>query len=101
MRWRVIPGNAMCSGESPRGASEFGAKHVERLLANGKADSAGQICETVLQQGYAFGHRRWARFYDLLHYKKHLGKRRPDRCRAGARLEFDPREQNMHPAWYV
>jgi serine phosphatase RsbU (regulator of sigma subunit) len=59
--------------ESPRGASEFGAKRVEGLLANGKADSAAQICETVLQQAFAFGNRRWARFYDLLHYKKHLG----------------------------
>jgi serine phosphatase RsbU (regulator of sigma subunit) len=59
--------------ESPRGASEFGAKRVERLLANVKADSASQICETVLQQAYAFGNRPWTRFYDLLHYGKHLG----------------------------
>jgi serine phosphatase RsbU (regulator of sigma subunit) len=59
--------------ESPRGASEFGATRVERLLANGKADSAVQICETVLQQAYAFGNRRWGRLYDLLHHEKHLG----------------------------
>jgi hypothetical protein len=59
--------------ESPRGASEFGAKRIERLLVNVKADSASQICETVLQQAYAFGNRPWARFYELLHYGKHLG----------------------------
>ncbi len=59
--------------ESPPGASEFGAKRVERLLANVKADSASQICESVLQQAYAFGNRRWTRFYDLLHYERHLG----------------------------
>jgi serine phosphatase RsbU (regulator of sigma subunit) len=59
--------------ESPRGASEFGAKRVERLLANVKADSAAQICETVLQQAYAFGNGPWTRFYDRLHYGKHLG----------------------------
>jgi serine phosphatase RsbU (regulator of sigma subunit) len=59
--------------ESPRGASEFGAKRVERLLANVRADSAAQICETVLQQAYAFGNRPWTRFYDRLHYGKHLG----------------------------
>jgi serine phosphatase RsbU (regulator of sigma subunit) len=59
--------------ESPRGASEFGAKRVERLLANVKADSAAQICETVLQQASAFGNGPWTRFYDRLHYGKHLG----------------------------
>jgi serine phosphatase RsbU (regulator of sigma subunit) len=59
--------------ESPRGASEFGAKRIERLLANVKADSASRICEAVLQQAYAFGNRPWAPFYDLLHYRKHLG----------------------------
>lgn len=35
--------------------------------------AASQICETVLQQAYAFGNRPGARFYDLLHYGKHLG----------------------------
>ena len=59
--------------ESPRGTFEFGAKRVERLLANLEADSASQICETVLQQAYAFGNRPGTRFYDLLHYGKHLG----------------------------
>jgi serine phosphatase RsbU (regulator of sigma subunit) len=59
--------------ESPRGTFEFGAKRIERLLANLEADSASQICETVLQQAYAFGNRPGARFYDLLHYGKHLG----------------------------
>ena len=59
--------------ESPRGASEFGLKRVERLLANVNADSASQICETVLQQAYAFGNRPWTRLYDLLRYGKHLG----------------------------
>ncbi len=43
--------------ESPSGAFEFGAKRIERLLANLEADSASQICETVLQQAYAFGNR--------------------------------------------
>jgi serine phosphatase RsbU (regulator of sigma subunit) len=59
--------------ESPRGSFEFGAKRIERLLANLEADSASQICETVLQQAYAFGNRPGARFYNLLHYRKHLG----------------------------
>ena len=59
--------------ESPRGTFEFGAKRVERLLANLEADSASQICETVLQQAYAFGNRPGTRFYDRLHYGKHLG----------------------------
>jgi serine phosphatase RsbU (regulator of sigma subunit) len=59
--------------ESPRRASEFGAERIERLLANVKVDSASQICETVLQQAYAFGNRPWARFYEMLHYGKHLG----------------------------
>ena len=59
--------------ESPRGASEFGSKRVEQLLANVKTDSASQICETVLQQAYAFGNHPWTRLYDLLHYGKHLG----------------------------
>jgi serine phosphatase RsbU (regulator of sigma subunit) len=59
--------------ESPRGAYEFGAKRIERLLANLEANSASEICETVLQQAYAFGNRPGARFYDLLHYGKHLG----------------------------
>jgi serine phosphatase RsbU (regulator of sigma subunit) len=59
--------------ESPRGAFEFGAKRIERLLANLEADSASQICETVLQQAYAFGNRPGTHFYDLLHYGKHLG----------------------------
>jgi serine phosphatase RsbU (regulator of sigma subunit) len=59
--------------ENPRGAFEFGAKRVERLLANVKADSASQICETVLQQAYGFRNRPWTGFYDLLHYGKHLG----------------------------
>jgi serine phosphatase RsbU (regulator of sigma subunit) len=59
--------------ESPRVAFQFGAKRIERLLANLETDSASQICETVLQQAYAFGNRPGARFYDLLHYGKHLG----------------------------
>jgi serine phosphatase RsbU (regulator of sigma subunit) len=59
--------------ESPRGASEFGATRIERLLANVKADSASQICETVLQQACALGNSPWTRFYELLHYGKHLG----------------------------
>ena len=59
--------------ESRRGAFEFGAKRIERLLANVQEDSASQICETVLQQAYAFRNRPWTRFYGLLHYGKHLG----------------------------
>ncbi len=59
--------------ESRRGSFEFGAKRIERLLANVKEDSAAQICETVLQQAYAFRNHPWTRFYDLLHYGKHLG----------------------------
>jgi serine phosphatase RsbU (regulator of sigma subunit) len=59
--------------ESPRGVFEFGAKRIERLLANLEADSASQICETVLQQAYAFGNRPGTRFYNRLHYGKHLG----------------------------
>ena len=59
--------------ESRRGSFELGAKRVERLLANVEADSALQICETVLQQAHAFRHRPWTRFYDRLHYGKHLG----------------------------
>ena len=59
--------------ESRRGTFEFGAKRAERLLANVEADSASQICETVLQQAYAYRHRPWTRFYDRLYYGKHLG----------------------------
>jgi serine phosphatase RsbU (regulator of sigma subunit) len=59
--------------ESRRGRFEVGAKRVERLLANVEADSALQICETVLQQAHASRHRPWTRFYDRLHYGKHLG----------------------------
>ena len=59
--------------ESPGRGFEFGAERIERLLANLEADSASQICETVLEQAYAFGNRPGARFYDLLQYGKHLG----------------------------
>ncbi len=59
--------------ENPRGVFEFGAKRIERLLANLEADSASQICETVLQQAYAFANRPGLRLYDRLHYGKHLG----------------------------
>ena len=43
--------------ESPGRGFEFGAERIERLLANLEADSASQICETVLEQAYAFGNR--------------------------------------------
>jgi hypothetical protein len=59
--------------ESRRGAFELGAKRVKPRLANVEDDSASQICETVLQQAHAFRHRPWTRFYDRLHYGKHLG----------------------------
>jgi serine phosphatase RsbU (regulator of sigma subunit) len=59
--------------ESRRGAFEFGTKRVQGLLANVEADSALQICESVLQQAYALRHRPWSRFYDRLHYGKHRG----------------------------
>jgi serine phosphatase RsbU (regulator of sigma subunit) len=57
--------------EIRRGASEFGAQRVEWLFANVKTDSASQICDTVLQQAYAFGNQPWTRIYDLLHHGKH------------------------------
>jgi serine phosphatase RsbU (regulator of sigma subunit) len=59
--------------ESPRGASEFGLKRVEQLLANVKTDSASQICETVLQEAHAFGNHPWTRLYGLVRHGKHLG----------------------------
>jgi serine phosphatase RsbU (regulator of sigma subunit) len=59
--------------ESRRGTFEIGAKRVQRLLANVEVDSASQICEAVLQQAFASRQRRWTRFYDRLHYGKHLG----------------------------
>jgi serine phosphatase RsbU (regulator of sigma subunit) len=59
--------------ESPRGASGFGAKRIEQLLANVKADSASQICETVLQQAYALNKDPWTPIYDLLYYRKRRG----------------------------
>jgi serine phosphatase RsbU (regulator of sigma subunit) len=61
--------------ESRRGASEFGAERVERLLANVKTDSASQICETVLQQAHAFGNHPWSRINDRLHHRR---RRRSD-----------------------
>jgi serine phosphatase RsbU (regulator of sigma subunit) len=59
--------------ESPRGASEFDAKRIERLLATVKMDSASQICETVLQQAHAFGNHPWSRIHDRLYRGRHHG----------------------------
>ena len=56
--------------ESRRGAAEFGAKRVERLLERSNGDSAAEICDTVLREAYDFGNHPWARAYDLLLARK-------------------------------
>jgi serine phosphatase RsbU (regulator of sigma subunit) len=53
--------------ESRRGASEFGAKRIERLLEHSNGDSASKICDTVLREAYDFGNHPWSRLYDFLH----------------------------------
>jgi serine phosphatase RsbU (regulator of sigma subunit) len=56
--------------ESRRGATEFGAKRIERLLEHSNGDSASEICDTVLREAYEFGNHPWSRVYNLLHSRK-------------------------------
>jgi serine phosphatase RsbU (regulator of sigma subunit) len=56
--------------ESRRGAAEFGAKRVERLLEHSNGDSASEICDNVLREAFAFGNHPWSRVYDFLHPRK-------------------------------
>jgi serine phosphatase RsbU (regulator of sigma subunit) len=56
--------------ESRRGATEFGAHRLERLLEHSNGDSASKICDTVLREAYNFGNHPWSRVYDLLHSRK-------------------------------
>jgi serine phosphatase RsbU (regulator of sigma subunit) len=58
--------------ESRRGAAEFGMERVARLFENSNADSASEICDTVLQEAYDFGNSPWVRVCDFLR----PGKRR-------------------------
>ena len=60
--------------ESGRGADEFGAERVERLLQSSTAESASEICNAVLQQAYDFANRPWSRVLGFLH----SGKRQED-----------------------
>ena len=60
--------------ESGRGADEFGVERVERLLKESTAESASEICNTVLQQAYDFANRPWSRVLGFLH----PGKRQDD-----------------------
>jgi serine phosphatase RsbU (regulator of sigma subunit) len=53
--------------ESRRGATEFGARRIERLLERSNGDSASEICDTVLREAYDFGNHPWSRLYDFLH----------------------------------
>jgi serine phosphatase RsbU (regulator of sigma subunit) len=55
---------------SRRGAAEFGAKRVERLLVHSNGDSASEICDTVLREAYDFGNHPWSRVYDFLHSRR-------------------------------
>jgi serine phosphatase RsbU (regulator of sigma subunit) len=56
--------------ESRRGAAEFGAERIERLLENCNGASASEICDTVLREAYEFGDHPWARVYDFLHSRR-------------------------------
>jgi serine phosphatase RsbU (regulator of sigma subunit) len=56
--------------ESRRGAAEFGAKRIERLLENSNGDSASKICDTVLREAYDFGNHPWSRLYDFFHVRR-------------------------------
>ena len=56
--------------ESRRGAAEFGAKRIERLLVHSNGDSASEICDTVLREAYDFGNHPWSRMYDFLHPRR-------------------------------
>ncbi len=60
--------------ESRRGATEFGAERVERLLENSNGDSASKICDTVLREAYEFGNHPWWRLYNLLKSPKQHSK---------------------------
>jgi serine phosphatase RsbU (regulator of sigma subunit) len=59
--------------ESRRGAAEFGAKRVERLLERSNGDAASKICDAVLREAYDFGNHPWSRVYDFLHPRKQRG----------------------------
>jgi serine phosphatase RsbU (regulator of sigma subunit) len=52
--------------ESGRGADEFGVERVERLLKKSTAESASEICNTVLQQAYDFANHPWSRVLSFL-----------------------------------
>jgi serine phosphatase RsbU (regulator of sigma subunit) len=56
--------------ESRRGAREFGAKRVERLLEHSHGEPASELCNAVLRQAYDFGNHPWSRVYDFLHSRK-------------------------------
>jgi serine phosphatase RsbU (regulator of sigma subunit) len=56
--------------ESRRGAAEFGANRIQRLLEHSNGASASQLCDTVLREAYNFGNHPWSRVYDLLHSRK-------------------------------
>jgi serine phosphatase RsbU (regulator of sigma subunit) len=56
--------------ESRRGAAEFGARRVQRLLEHSNGDSASEICDTVLREAYDFGNNPWSRLYNFLHPRR-------------------------------
>ncbi len=56
--------------ESRRGAAEFGARRIERLLEHSSGDSASEICDNVLRAAYDFGNHPLSRVYDLLHPRR-------------------------------
>ena len=56
--------------ESRRGATEFGAKRIERLLEHSNGESASKICDTVLREAYEFGNHPWTRVYDFFHARR-------------------------------
>jgi len=60
--------------ESRRGTSEFGVERVAQLLRDSTAESASEICETVLREAYEFANHPWSRLLGLLQGGKWRGQ---------------------------
>jgi serine phosphatase RsbU (regulator of sigma subunit) len=60
--------------ESRRGTSEFGVERVEQLLRDSTAESASELCETVLREAYEFANHPWSRLLGLLQGGKRWGQ---------------------------
>jgi serine phosphatase RsbU (regulator of sigma subunit) len=52
--------------ENRRGAAEFGAKRIERVLEHSNGNSASELCDRVLREAYDFGNHPWSRIYNFI-----------------------------------